>query len=104
MPGKAFEKKVGLSNVKYYPSNVKNKKYRVEFEYKGKNYKVNFGDKRYEHFKDSTPLKLYKDQDHKDKERRKKYLSRAYGITNKQGEQTANDPTTANFWSIHYLW
>lgn len=104
MPGKAFEKKSGLTNVKFFESNVKNKKYRVEFDYKGKSYKVNFGDKRYQHFKDQTPLKLYKNLDHGDKDRRKKYLSRAFGIKDKQGNLTAKDPTSANFFSIHYLW
>lgn len=104
MPGKVFEKKVGLNNVKFFKSDVKNKKYRVEFEYKGEEYKVNFGDKRYQHFKDQTPLKLYKELDHNDKERRTKYLIRTRYIKDKKGNLTKNDPTFANFWSRHYLW
>jgi len=41
---------------------------------------------------------------HKDPKRRKSYLARAKGITNKQGKKTWTDKNTANYWSVHYLW
>ena len=93
-----------VKNIKFFKSNVKNKKYRVEFTYKGKEHKVNFGQLGYEHFKDSTPLKLYKHLDHGDKERRKRYKARASGIKNKQGELTYKNPLYANYWAYKYLW
>lgn len=93
-----------IKNKKFFKSNVKNKKYRVEFMYQGKLRKVNFGQLGYEHFKDSTPLKLYKHLDHGDKERRKSYKARASGIKNKQGELTYKNPLYANYWAYKYLW
>ena len=91
-------------NKKFFKSNVKNKKYRVEFMYNGKLHKVNFGDKRYEQFKDSTPLKLYNHLDHNNKERRKNYRARASRIKNKKGELTYKNPLYPNYWSYKYLW
>ena len=41
---------------------------------------------------------------HKDEKRRKSYLARAKGITNKAGKKTWTDKNTANYWSVHYLW
>ena len=35
---------------------------------------------------------------------RKSYLARARGIKNKQGQNTANMKSSANYWSIRYLW
>lgn len=93
-----------VKDIKFSKSNVKNKKYKVEFIYKGKKHSVNFGDKRYQQFKDLTPLKLYKHLDHGDKQRRKNYLKRSKGIKNKQGELTKNNPLSSNYWSIRYLW
>lgn len=93
-----------VKNIKFFKSNVKNKKYRVEFMYKGKLRKVNFGNKQYQHFKDTTPLKLYKHLDHGDKQRQKNYLNRSAGITNKSGQLTKNIPLYANYWARRYLW
>lgn len=42
----------------------------------GKIKKISFGDSSYEHFQDSTPLKLYSHLDHNDPIRRKAYYSR----------------------------
>ena len=57
---------------------------------------VNFGDQRYEQYKDSTPLKLYTKLNHGDKERRKNYQSRAGNIRNKDGKLTRNLKYTPN--------
>tara|TARA_R110002124_G_scaffold126531_2_gene286096 strand:- start:1260 stop:1547 length:288 start_codon:yes stop_codon:yes gene_type:complete len=41
---------------------------------------------------------------HKDEKRRKSYLARAKGITNKEGKKTWTDKNTANYWATHFLW
>jgi hypothetical protein len=41
---------------------------------------------------------------HKDPERRRRYLARAKGIRNKEGKLTWKDKNTKNYWSTHYLW
>jgi hypothetical protein len=48
------------------------KKYSVDVDGKP----VSFGDKRYEHYQDNTPLKLYSSQDHLDPARRRLYRLR----------------------------
>lgn len=87
-----------------FPSTAKNKKYSVVVMKHGKKVKIHFGDKRYQHFKDSTPLKKYSNLDHGDKERRKRYLARAKKIKNKKGQLTANLKSSPNYWAIKFLW
>lgn len=41
---------------------------------------------------------------HADPERRRRYLARASKIRNKKGKLTMNDPFSANYWSMRYLW
>ena len=60
--------------VKFRKSKVKHKKYDA-LSPKGK--WIPFGDKRYQHYRDSTPLKLYKKLDHNNPDRRKRYRDRA---------------------------
>lgn len=55
---------------KKYKAIITNKKNVADFKL------VYFGNSRYEHYKDITPFKLYKDLDHKDKKRRKAYRKR----------------------------
>lgn len=55
------------------------------------------------HYRDSTGL-LPKSQEHGDKERRKRYLARAKGIKDKNGNLTWKDKTSPNYWAIRYLW
>lgn len=93
-----------VRNIKFFRSNVKNKKYRVEFTHKGKLHKINFGQLGYEHYKDTTPLKLFSKFNHNDKQRRKSYRARASGIKNKQGQLTYKNPLYANYWAYKYLW
>ena len=90
--------------IKFYKSNRANKKYKVDFKLGQNWFVVHFGDKRYEQYKDRTPLKLYKDQDHGDKKRREKYLARAKGIKDKNGKLTKDNPLSPNYWAIRYLW
>lgn len=56
--------------LKIEKSPAKFKKYRADALIDGEVYKnVDFGDTRYAHFKDSTPLKLYSYLDHNDRKR-----------------------------------
>ena len=64
--------------------------------------KIGFGFKGMGHFKDKGGN--YKSLDHNDPERRKRYLLRAKGIKDKQGNLTYKNKNTANYWSINYLW
>ena len=73
-----------------------NKKYRVEIWEKGKKIKtVQFGDKRYEQYRDKTPLKLYSHKNHLDKQRRNNYRSR----------HSYDKPKySAGWFALNYLW
>lgn len=74
-----------------------NKKYKVEIYSDGVKVKtVQFGDKRYEQYKDSAPLKLYKRLNHGDKERRRLYKIRH--------EKDRHVKYTAGWFSDKYLW
>lgn len=64
--------------------------------------KIGFGYKGMGQFKDKGGY--YKSLDHGDRKRRERYLKRAKGIKNKQGELTWKDKNTANYWAVHYLW
>ena len=72
-------------------STRKNKKYMIRVNGKS----IHFGDTRYQHYKDSTPLNLYSHLNHHDKTRRKKYYDR-HGKT--------NNKSSAKYWSNKYLW
>lgn len=101
---KTLLKQNGVTNVEFFESGLKSKKYRVEFDYKGKKYKINFGSRKDDQYKDSTPLQLYKTRDHYDETRKDKFLSRARGIRDKEGNLTYKNPLSANFWAINFLW
>ena len=62
-----------------------------------KEIKINFGDTRYEHYEDKTPLKIYSNLDHDDKERRKKFRARHKGFIKKGYYSPA-------YFSYKYLW
>ncbi len=49
----------------------------------------------YQHYKDTTPLKLWSDYDHNDKERKRLYFAR-FGKT--------KDKNSAKWWSNRFLW
>ena len=90
---------------KIQKSTRKHKKYMVLVKGKsGRPKIIHFGDKRYQHFKDTTPLGLYKNLNHFDNERRERYLKRARGIKNKAGELTHKDKNSPNYYSIKFLW
>ena len=55
--------------------------------------------------KSQNPNLIYKDfTQGATKEQRKSYLARARAIRDKQGNLTANDKNSANYWSIRVLW
>ena len=87
--------------MKFIKSPVKYKKYRV-ISPKGKI--IDFGDSRYQHYKDQTDIKLYSNLNHNDEERRKRYRIRASKIKNKDGILTYKNPEYANYYSYNYLW
>lgn len=95
-----------MENKKLYTpfvSKAKNKKYSVRIKTdEGKTKLIHFGDSRMQQFKDK--LGHYSDLDHGDKERRRRYLARAKGIKDKNGNLTWKNKNSANYYSIKYLW
>ena len=88
-----------IDGLRFERSERKNKKLKVF-----KNGKwIHFGDNRYEHFLDRTGL-LNPELSHYDMTRRHRYLSRALKIKNKNGELTAYDYISPNYYSVNYLW
>jgi len=81
-------------------STRKDKKYMVKVSDKW----IHFGNKNFQQFKDSTGLGLYTHLNHGDKERRKRYLARAKGIKDKQGNLTWKNKESSNYYSIRFLW
>lgn len=80
------------------PPRRKNKKYSVlkyNEDTKIYDYLLSFGDSNYQHYKDSTPLKLWSHLDHLDKERRRRYYLRF---------DKTGDKESAKYWSNKYLW
>lgn len=65
---------------------------------------VHFGDRRYAHFKDQTPLKLYSKLDHGDTDRRRNYRKRHRGILLKDGTPAYKKKHTPAWFSYRYLW
>lgn len=62
---------------KKYTAIVKDKKTK-------KTRKINFGDRRYQQYKDRTPLKLYKSKNHGTRKRMQNYFSRHSGTKNRE--------------------
>lgn len=76
-----------------------NKKYKVVLYDKKSKQKIKtiqFGDVRYQHYKDKTPLKLYKHKDHNDAKRRKLYRQRH--------EKDRHNTLSAGWFADKYLW
>lgn len=78
------------------------KKYSVYVMKDGKRKLVHFGDSSMEQYHDK--IGDWSSKDHNDAERRKNYLARAKGITNKKGEKTYKSKSSANYYSIKFLW
>lgn len=66
--------------------------------------KIHFGDNRYEHYYDRTPLPAWSHLDHKDTRRRAAYRSRHGGVRLGNGRPAYLDPESPAYYSWHYLW
>lgn len=85
--------------VGYFEPGPGDKKYRVTLYQNGQRWKtVTFGDRRYEHFEDKTPLMLYSYQNHYDENRRRSYRAR-HGAQGYQNEKYS--PAWFSWW---FLW
>jgi len=87
---------------KKYTAIVKNKKNK-------KTRKIHFGDRRYQQYKDRTPLKLYKSKNHNTRKRMQNYFNRHSG-TKKRGKAIKKEKNksrgkyNAKILSHVYLW
>ena len=87
---------------KKYTAIVKNKKNK-------KTRKIHFGDRRYQQYKDRTPLKLYKSKNHNTRKRMQNYFSR-HSSTKKRGKAIKKEKNKSNglynakILSHVYLW
>ena len=84
----------------YKSSNAK-KKGMVYVSSNGAKKLIHFGDANMKDFTDSSMQSF--DQ-HKDPARRKNYLARSAGIKDKQGNLTAKNKNSANYWARKMLW
>ncbi len=84
---------------RFEKSKVKNKKYMALLKHRvtGKFRKMNFGDVRYQQYKDSTGLGLYSSKNHLDKKRRKNYRSR-------HETYIRSGMYSPGYFSMKYLW
>jgi hypothetical protein len=57
-------------------SPLKHKKYRVWIRDDDRLFRVDFGDSRYQQFRDRSPLKAFSNLDHNDPKRRERYYKR----------------------------
>ena len=89
---------VKIGGLDYQKSTRPGKKLMTKFE--GKT--IHFGSSKNQHFFDKT--RIWKDLDHNDKERRKKYLTRSAGIKNKDGKLTKDLMSSANYHARKILW
>jgi hypothetical protein len=87
--------------VRFQKSKAKNKKYSAIIKKKDgdnpREYILNFGDKRYQQFEDTTGLKLYSSLNHFDNKRKDNYHSRH----SKNVKQGIFSPT---YFSMEFLW
>ena len=85
---------------KFSKSTNKNKKYTVITP---KEKKIDFGSRKYQHYKD-TALGLYSSLNHNNMKRRSSYCARSGKIRNNQGKLTLTDKESANYYARRYLW
>ena len=87
-----------LKLLKFEKAKAKNKKYSAILKNTetGRTKKVNFGDKRYQHYKDSTGVGAYSHLNHGDPERRRRYRIRH--------SKTMGKKFSPSYFSAKYLW
>ena len=70
--------------------------------------RVHFGDKRYEHYKDTVPKSkgggLWSRKNHNDKERRQRYRTRHGALRCKDGRRCIAVRYSPAWFSWHFLW
>jgi len=70
--------------------------------------RVHFGDRRYQHFKDSVPKsrggRIWSKLDHGDANRRKNYRKRHAGMKCKDGRRCIDKKYSPSWFSYYYLW
>ena len=71
--------------------------------------KIHFGDRRYQQYKDRTPLKLYKSKNHDTRKRMQNYFSRHSGEKNRKKaiqkeKRKSKGLYNAKILSHEYLW
>ena len=93
----------GIEVINIEQSNNKDKKYAITVRYQGVTKTIHYGNSNYEQYQDRTPVKAFSHADHYDEQRRRSYLARSSKITNSTG-LAANDPFSANRYSIITLW
>lgn len=100
------EKLISIEKAK-----AKNKKYKAIVENKKtkKRRSINFGDNRYEQYKDSTGLGHFSSKNHNDKKRRDNYFSRHSGTKSKteaikKEKKKSGGKYNAKILSHKYLW
>ena len=87
---------------KPFVSKAKGKKYSVYVIKNGSKRLIHFGDSNMQQFHDK--LGHYESLNHNNKERRRRYLARAKGIKDKEGNLTWKNKNSANYYSVKYLW
>jgi hypothetical protein len=65
---------------------------------------VHFGDKRYQHYRDTTGKGLYSHLDHNNPKRRQLYRIRHRAIKTKEGRPAYKDKEQSSYYSYNYLW
>lgn len=89
-----FQKRVlndkGINIIKISKSKLKTKQKMVTFKFRGKTVKVHFGDPKMKEYPGTK--------------RGDNYCNRSYFIKTKTGQNTRNNPLSANFWSRLLLW
>ena len=94
-----YYKMIDYKFIRFEKSEAKHKKYSAIIKNKstGSEIKINFGDTRYQHYEDTTGLKLYSNLDHDDKERRRSFRAR-HKVYIKKGYYSPA------YFSYHFLW
>lgn len=87
-----------FKHIRFERSRTKGKKYDAIIEDKvtRRQQRVPFGDVNYQHYKDSTGLKLFSRLDHNDPKRRANYKARH--------EKTRHKKFSASWYADRYLW
>ena len=84
---------------KFEKATAKHKKYKAILRNRktGRKHTVNYGDSRYEQFRDSTGLGLYSKKNHGDMKRKKNYRAR-------HRKDIKDGYYSAGYFSMKYLW